>query len=154
MAICNFCGQESGGTKYCQNCGANLDSNPMNQTSVPMMNSTIPQPTFTMPQDLNAMNQPCNQPQPTYMPGSCADLQKKITIVLVISIFLICTMFGLVSVVLSANALAMCGKIKQAKSQEEEEKYRDTATNCLKIASGVLVASVFIIVLYARMFRI
>lgn len=150
MAICKFCGQESGGTKFCQNCGANLDDYPMNQTSVPMMNSSIPQPPFTTPQDPNAMNQTWNQPQSTYTPGSCADLQKKSTIVLAISIVLICTVFGIISLILSANALSICGKIPQAKSQEEEENYRDTATNYNRIASGILVAAFGIILLYAR----
>lgn len=28
MAICKFCGQESGGTKFCQNCGAKPCSPP------------------------------------------------------------------------------------------------------------------------------
>ena len=151
MAICKFCGQESGGTKFCQNCGANLDDNQMNQSSIPMMNSSIPQPPFTTAQVPNTMNQPWNQPQSTYTPGSHADLYKKSLIVLFLSILLACSMVGIFSLILSALALSTCGRIPQAKSQEEEENYRDTASNYLRIATVLLVVGFGLIVFAARM---
>lgn len=152
MAQCKYCGQETGGSMFCQNCGAKVEA------PVP----EVPQPQFQTPASFDtAPVQPQPQPQtysapttPTfYTPGGAGGLMAGHIILLIFGVICCCFTIGitLISTILSIIGLVYASKVKASLSAEEEAHNRKISMILLIVSIvalfgglAVLIGSIFI----------
>lgn len=139
MAICKYCGNETGGTPFCQNCGAKVDAEPVYQQPVPVMNQPVYQQPMQMPT------------APTfYTPGGAGGLLAGNIIMLILSAVTCCTIFTLVSLALSIVGVVFAAKVKNSRDAEQESSYRrfSLIMLILAIVTFVLVMTLLVIGIY------
>ena len=139
MATCKYCGNETGGTPFCQNCGAKVDAE------------------LVVPQPVPVMNQPAYQPMPMqapvastpyfYTPGGAGGLLAGNIIMLILSVITCCLVFTLIALALSIVGIVFAAKVKNAQNAEQEKSYRRVALIMLLISIAVLVFSIVIFVI-------
>ena len=122
MPTCKYCGNETGGSQFCQNCGAKVDAEPV-----------APQP------------MPVYQ-QPFYTPGGAGGLLAGNIIMLVISVITCCLVYTLAALVMSIIGIVFAAKVKNAQNAEQERSYRKVALIMLLVSVAVEILAIILFV--------
>ena len=130
MSICKYCGQESGGTPFCQNCGAKVEVQPdpiPTQPVTPFANENpqpYPQQDPYQPQQSSYGVQP-----PYYTPGGAGGLLAGNIISLVLGLVCCCctNFISLIAVILGILGIVFASKVKTSMNAEEEASNRKKA---------------------------
>jgi|GEM_PF-2138904 len=149
MAQCKYCGQETGGSMFCQNCGAKVEA-PVQQ---------VPQPQVQAPASFDtAPVQPQMPPQPQaytspttpsfYTPGGAGGLMAGHIILLILGVICCCFTIGitLVSTILSIIGLVYASKVKASLSAEEEAHNRKISMILLIVSIVALVGGLAVLI--------
>ncbi|MBO4495097.1 MAG: hypothetical protein J5752_04500 [Clostridiales bacterium] len=139
MPICKYCGQETGGSPFCQNCGAKVEEQPIPQQPVfpeqPVQPSYQPEQPYT-PQQSSYGVQP-----PYYTPGGAGGVIAGNIIAIVFGVVCCCctNFISLISMILGIVGLVFASKIKSSANAQEEASNRSKARILMIIAFLVLV---------------
>ncbi len=148
MPACKYCGQETGGSMFCQNCGAKVDAQPTVPQQVPV------QPVMDPMQMIQpSIQQPYQNPmQPSYYtPRGAGGLLAGNIIVLVLSVIFFCGFFPLIAIPLSIIGIVFSVKAGRAKSPQEEKSNKTIALVMLII--GIFFLILGIIAFVATVYR-
>ncbi|MBP5492507.1 MAG: hypothetical protein J6Y08_06665 [Clostridiales bacterium] len=147
MATCKYCGQETGGSMFCQNCGAKVEAaveaaqSPFQQSSIPnsSMNSipTAPQQSYSFP------SQPAY-----YTPGGAGGLLAGNIIAIIVGVVCCCCTYfiSIVTLVLGIIGVVYASKVKSSSSPEEEAKNRRVSRIMMIIAYVALLIGLVVMV--------
>lgn len=138
MSICKFCGNETGGSQFCQNCGAKVEEQPVAPQPIPVM----PDPAYQQP----VYQAPVPTQPSFYTPGGAGGLLAGNIITLVISVLTCCLVYTLVALALSIVGIVFAAKVKRATNAEQERSYRRVALIMMLVSIAVIVLSIIIIV--------
>ena len=132
MPTCKYCGNETGGSQFCQNCGAKVDAEPV------------------APQPMPVYQQPMQAPVPTqpsfYTPGGAGGLLAGNIIMLVISVITCCLVYTLAALVMSIIGIVFAAKVKNAQNAEQERSYRKVALIMLLVSVAVEILAIILFV--------
>ncbi|MBP5418142.1 MAG: hypothetical protein J6Y58_11540 [Clostridiales bacterium] len=136
MPTCKYCGNETGGSQFCQNCGAKVEAEPV-----------VPQPIPVMQQ---SYQEPMQAPVPTqpsfYTPGGAGGLLAGNIIMLIISVLTCCLVFTLASLAMSIVGIVFAAKVKNAANADQEKSYRRIALIMILVSIAVVIFAIFIFV--------
>lgn len=138
MAICKFCGAESGDTKFCQNCGAQME------VVAQPIQPQIQQPVLQQQPMGFPSQQPINAAQSNgYIPKSAAGLVAGNVILIVLgTLCCCCVFFTIISTVLGIIGVVNASKVRGCTSPEEEQHCRGIARLMMIIGYVLLVVIV------------
>ncbi|HBY32807.1 MAG TPA: hypothetical protein DEG74_03475 [Clostridiales bacterium] len=142
MATCKYCGNETGGSQFCQNCGAKVEAEPV-----------VPQPAQFQQ---GYYQQPMQVPVPTqpsfYTPGGAGGLLAGNIIMLVISVLTCCLVYTIPALVMSIIGIVFAAKVKNAQNADQEKSYRKVALIMLlvSIVVEILAIVLFVVGVYAK----
>ena len=137
MAACKYCGQETGGSMFCQNCGAKVEAQPEVQPVMPQ--SFTPNPFPSQPMANTIPTQPS-----FYTPGGAGGLLAGNIIALVLGVICCCFTYGisLIAMILAIVGLVYASKVKSSMNAEEERHNRKVSRILMIIAYVVLLLSI------------
>ena len=135
MAKCKYCSEETGGSLFCQNCGAKVDQI---QEAPPIAPQIAPQPVY--PQQMQMPVQ-----QPYYTPKGAGGLLAGNIIVLVLSCIFFCGLTPIISIALSIIGIVFSVKAGHAKSLQESNSNRTVAIIMLILGIVFLVIGIILV---------
>ncbi|MBR5425852.1 MAG: hypothetical protein IK106_04965 [Clostridiales bacterium] len=142
MPTCKYCGNETGGKPFCQNCGAKVEETPV-----------APQP---IPVESTPSYEPAQAPVPTnptfYTPGGAGGLLAGNILTLIVSVILCCLCFTFGSIAMSIIGIVFAAKVKNAANADQEGSYRKVALIMLILSIVVIILSIvwFVISVYQQ----
>lgn len=137
MATCKYCGNETGGGQFCQNCGAKVEVEPVAPQPMPMYQ----QPVYQQPMQAPVPTQPS-----FYTPGGAGGLLAGNIIMLVISVLTCCLVYTLAALALSIVGIVFAAKVKNAQSIEQEKSYRKVALIMILVSIAIVILAVVLFV--------
>lgn len=142
MPICKYCGQETGGSPFCQNCGAKVEEQPIPQQPQPVFPEQPVQPSYQQPAQPYAPQQSSYGVQPPYYtPRGAGGLIAGNIIAIVFGVICCCctNFISLISMILGIIGIVFASKVKTSANAEEEASNRSKARILMIIAFLVLV---------------
>ena len=141
MAACKYCGQETGGSMFCQNCGAKVEV----QDEQPVMQQPAytPNPFPTQPMANTIPTQPS-----FYTPGGAGGLLAGNIIAIVLGVICCCFTYGisLIAMILGIIGTVYASKVKSSLNADEERHNRRVSRILMIIAYVVLVLGLVAII--------
>ena len=150
MPACRYCGQETGGSAFCQNCGAKVEEQQPIPSPIPQIGpNTIPtepiQPFPTQDAPYTILTMPN-----FYTPGGAGGLLAGNIITLILGVITCCFLAPIISIIVSIIGIVFASRVKNSTNASEEKTNRTIALVMMLIAiafiilGGVLfVASVY-----------
>ncbi len=135
MAACKYCGQETGGSMFCQNCGAKVEAQPEVQPA-----AFTPDPFPSQPQSYNTI-----PTQPSfYTPGGAGGLLAGNIIAIILGVICCCFTYGisLIAMILGIVGTVFASKVKSSLNADEERSNRRISRILMIIAYVVLILGV------------
>lgn len=144
MSICKRCGANNGTGKFCENCGAMLET-PAASTAPQIQQPVIEQPVMYSQPQYSAMPPAYNGPfvSNQYMPRPAGGVMAG-NIILIVTSVTCCSPLGFISLILGIIGVVKAEKISKSRSVEEEAENRKTAMS-LMIAGYVIMVLGFIL---------
>jgi len=140
MPICKYCGQESGGTPFCQNCGAKVDVPVQAPQPVQQPVMQAEQPVYQQPEPYPSQQPNYGVQPPYYTPGGAGGVIAGNILAIVFGVLCCCctNFISLISMVLGIIGIVFASKIKSSSNAEEEASNRKKARILMLIAFLVL----------------
>ena len=148
MAICKFCGAESGDTKFCQNCGAKLEVEPQ------PIQPQVQQPIIEQPMLQQQPDNSFHSYQPShYAAGSATGLLTGNIILVVFSCLFCCCVLGIsvISLILGIVGIVYASKVKTSQNAEEEAHNRSVSRICMIIGYALYVVMILFLIIGATL---
>lgn len=145
MSICKYCGNETGGSQFCQNCGAKVDVAPIPE-SQPVMQSPVME-NYSQPNPIPTQPQAYTQPT-FYTPGGAGGLIAGHIIAIILGVLCCCFTYfiSLGTMVLGIIGVVFAAKVRSSTSAAEEAHNRKVSRILLLIAFAVLLVGVALFV--------
>lgn len=141
MPACRYCGQETGGSAFCQNCGAKVEEQPIPSPIPQMMPDTLPQePIQQIPTQPSAYSIP-TMPN-FYTPGGAGGLLAGNIITLIFAVITCCTLLPIVSIVVTIIGIVFASKVKNSTNAAEEKANRTVALIMMLIGIAFIILGV------------
>lgn len=145
MAICKYCGNETGGSQFCQNCGAKVDVQPMPEAQPVMQSPVMENPYASSQNQIPVQPQAYTQQAPMfYTPGGAGGLIAGHIIAIILGILCCCFTYfiSLGTMVLGIIGVVFAAKVRSSTSEAEEAHNRKVSRILLLIAFAVLLVGV------------
>ena len=124
MSKCIFCGNETGGTEFCQSCGAKVEGALIKQPATVEDQEETPE--VITPERMDPQDTPGN----FYRPQAATGLLAANIVVLVLAVALCVHTIGItiLAMIFSIIGIVNASKVKSAKSEFEANHRKSTAT--------------------------
>ena len=142
MAKCKYCGEETGGTMFCQYCGAKTDPQPIPAPVPEPQQMPVTQQTSYQQPVLNPMMQTASNNTPRGAGGLLAGN----IVVLVLSCIFFCGLVPIISIVLSIIGIVFAAKVKNAKTPQQEGSFRTVAIIMLILGIIFLIIGIIVVI--------
>lgn len=140
MSICKYCGNETGGSAFCQNCGAKVEE--------PLAPQPVPQPVPMMDQQIPQQVPYSSPTQPSfYTPGGAGGLMAGNILVLIFSVICCCLIVTLASIAVSIIGIVYASKVKRALNEREEKSFRRVSLIMLLVGIGIIVLGIALLII-------
>lgn len=151
MSKCIFCGNETGGTPFCQSCGAKVDGALIEQP-VPV-EETAEEPEVITPERIDPQDNAT--PGNFFRPQAATGLLTANIIVLVLSVVMCFHTIGItiLAMIFSIIGIVNASKVKSAKSEFEAQHRKSTATVMFILGLVVLFAG-FLVYLILKLLKV
>ena len=139
MAICRYCGQETGGSMFCQNCGAKVEAQPEAAPQQFGQQAYTPSSIPTQPMANTIPTQPS-----FYTPGGAGGLLAGNIIALILGVICCCFTYGisLIAMILGIIGVVYASKVKSSLNADEERHNRKVSRILMIIAYVVLLLGI------------
>ena len=138
MPACRYCGQETGGSAFCQNCGAKVEEQPAIPSPIPqvMPNSIPTEPIPTMPS--------------FYTPGGAGGLLAGNIIALILGVCTCCFIVPIIAIIVSIIGIVFASKVKNSTNAAEEKSNRTIALVMMLLAFAFVIigTALFVVGVY------
>lgn len=143
MAICRYCGAETGNSPFCQNCGAKVEAAPAPQPIPQEQPAFTPDTIPTQPQSYSIPTQPTY-----YTPGGAGGLMAGNIIAIILGVVCCCFTYfiSLVTMVLGIIGVVYASKVKASMSPEEERHNRNLSRIMMIIGYVVLLLGLVVFI--------
>lgn len=152
MPACRYCGQETGGSAFCQNCGAKVEEQPVIPSPIPQINQSpissepiSPIPTQNAPYTIPTM--------PTfYTPGGAGGLLAGNIITLILGVITCCFIIPIISIIVSIIGIVFASKVKNSTNAAEEKSNRTISLVMMLLAIAFIVigTTLFVVGVYQQ----
>lgn len=124
MSKCIFCGNETGGTEFCQSCGAKVEGALIAQEAP--VEEQVETPEVITPERMDPQDTPGN----FYRPQAATGLLAANIVVLVLAVILCAHTIGItiLAMIFSIIGIINASKVKSAQSEFEAQHRKSTAT--------------------------
>ncbi len=136
MPACRYCGQETGGSAFCQNCGAKVEEQPVIPSPIPqvMPNSIPTEPIQTQNASYTIPTMPS-----FYTPRGAGGLLAGNIIALILGVLTCCFLLPIVSIIVSIIGIVFASKVKNSANAAEEKSNRTIALVMMLIAFAFVI---------------
>ena len=140
MSICKYCGQETGGSPFCQNCGAKVDEQPVQAAPQQVFPEAQPVQSPYQPDPYASQQSSYGVQPPYYTPGGAGGLLAGNIIALVLGVVCCCctNFISLIAMILGIIGVIFASKVKSSANAEEEASNRRKARILMIIAFVVI----------------
>ena len=150
MPACRYCGQETGGSAFCQNCGAKVEEQPAIPSPIPqvMPNSIPTEPIPTMPTQSAPYSIPT---MPSfYTPGGAGGLLAGNIIALILGVCTCCFIVPIIAIIVSIIGIVFASKVKNSTNAAEEKSTRTIALVMMLLAFAFVIigTALFVVGVY------
>ena len=147
MPACRYCGQETGGSAFCQNCGAKVEEQPVIPSPIPTINQSPVSPEQFPP--MPSQNAPYTIPtMPNfYTPGGAGGLLAGNIIALILGVITCCFIVPIISIIVAIIGIVFASKVKNSSNAAEEKSNRTIALVMMLLAFAfVIIGTVLFVV--------
>ena len=151
MATCKYCGNETGGTKFCQSCGAEVEG-VLIQDATPV--EEVPEePEVITPERIDPQDSPAQNS--FYKPEGAPGLLAANIVVLVLSLVMCVHTIGITILALIFSIIGIVNASRVKSAQSEFEAHHRKSTAVLMLVLGIVVLFIgFVVYLILSLLKV